>query len=130
MAWVSLATLIPRQRTSLIGSSGHVQAPPCRIGQGSLHPGGAVLMQLWHLIPIDLQAAAWQATVYKGPVVVRAETEQQARELACSDFSDAGLPIATTTDPPWSQPEVVRAEPIEDDLRYSAIGGPEVLELR
>jgi hypothetical protein len=51
------------------------------------------------------------------------------RELACSDFSDAGLPIVTTTDPPWSQPEVVRAEPIEDDLRYSDIGGPEVLEL-
>ena len=41
----------------------------------------------------------------------------------------SGLPIATTTDPPWSQPEVVRAEPIEDDLRYSAIGGPEILEL-
>jgi len=53
----------------------------------------------------------------------------QARELACSDFSDAGLPIVTTTDPPWSQPEVVRAEPIEDNLRYSAIGGPEILEL-
>ena len=51
--------------------------------------------------------------------------EQQARELACSDFSDA----VTTTDPPWSQPEVVRAEQIEDDLRYAAIGGPEVLEL-
>src|SRR4051812_29227712 len=45
-------------------------------------------MRLWHLIPIDLQAAAWQATIYKGSVVVRAESEQQARELACSDFSE------------------------------------------
>ena len=86
-------------------------------------------MRLWHLIPIDLQAAAWQATIYKGPVVVRAESEQQARELACKDFSAAGLPIATTTDPPWTQAEVVRAEPIEDDARYPATGDPEILEL-
>src|SRR3954449_178346 len=126
---MSVSRLTPRQWTSPIGSSGRAQAPPCRIGQGSLHPGGAVLMRLWHLIPIDLQAAAWQATIYKGPVVVRAEWEPQARELACKDFSDAGLPIATTTDPPWSQPEVVRAEPIEADSRYPATGDPEILEL-
>jgi hypothetical protein len=86
-------------------------------------------MRLWHLIPVDLQAAAWQATTYKGPVVVRAESEQQARELACVDFSAASLPVATTVDPPWIRPELVRAELVADDLRYSATGGPAILEL-
>jgi hypothetical protein len=55
-------------------------------------------MRLWHLIPVELQAAAWQATIYKGPVVIRAESEQQARELACANFSAASLPVATTID--------------------------------
>ena len=90
---------------------------------------GALLMRVWHLIPVDLQAAAWKATTYKGPVVVRAESEQQARELACADFSAASLPVATTADPPWTQPELVRAELVHDDLRYSSTGGPEILEL-
>ena len=86
-------------------------------------------MRLWHLIPVDLQAAAWQATTYKGPVVIRAESEQQARELACVDFSAARLPVASAVDPPWTRPELVRAEMVEDDLRYSAAAGPEILEL-
>jgi hypothetical protein len=86
-------------------------------------------MRVWHLIPVDLQAAAWTATVYKGPVVVRAASEQQARELVRDDFSNSGLPVATAVDPPWTRAEVVRAEPIEDDPRYPAAGGPEILEL-
>jgi hypothetical protein len=80
------------------------------------------------LIPVDLQAAAWQATIYKGAVVVRAVSERQARELACMDFSDASLPVATLVDPPWAQPAVVRAEPL-DDPRFAASGDPEILEL-
>jgi hypothetical protein len=86
------------------------------------------MTQVWRLIPVDLQATAWRATVYKGPVVVRAESEQQARELARRDFSDAALPLAAADDPPWTRPEVVRAEPL-DDPRYPAAGRPEILEL-
>ena len=51
--------------------------------------------------------------------MVRAASEQQARELAWADFSAASLPVATTIDPPWTQPGLVRAELVADDLRYS-----------
>jgi hypothetical protein len=109
-----------------------MEQPPCdwlgSIAAPAL-PVPVIHHTLWQLIPVDLQAAAWQATTYKGPVVVRAASEQQARELACADFSVASLPVATTIDPPWTQPGVVRAESVEDNLRYSATGGPEILEL-
>jgi hypothetical protein len=36
--------------------------------------------------------------------------------------------VATTVDPPWAQPAVVRAEPL-DDPRFAASGDPEILEL-
>jgi hypothetical protein len=86
-------------------------------------------MRLWHLIPVDLLAIAWSMTSYKGPVVVRAGSEQQARELACRDLSAADVPLAADVGPPWIRPEVVRAEPLEDDQRYPAAGKPGVLEL-
>jgi hypothetical protein len=87
-------------------------------------------MLVWCLIPIDLQSASWRASIYKGSVVVRAESEQQARVLACNDFSGSDLPVATTTDPPWLRPNVVRAVAVEDDPRFSAAGQPAILELR
>ena len=62
--------------------------------------------------------------------MVRAASEQQARELVRDDFSNSSLPVATAAEPPWTQAGVVRAEPIEDDPRYPAAGGPEILELR
>ena len=49
-----------------------------------------------------------RATIYKGSVVVRAESEQQAPELVCSDFSDAGLPMVTTTDRRGASPTGIR----------------------
>ena len=117
-------------RNSLNGGGCQLHARRFRFVRPLTLPlGRMALMRLWHLIPVDLQAAAWQATTYKGPVVVRAASEQQARELACADFSAASLPVATTIDPPWTQPGVVRAESVADDLRYSATGGPEILEL-
>jgi hypothetical protein len=86
------------------------------------------VMRVWRLIPVDLQAPAWKATIYKGVVMVRAESERRARELARKGFSDGRLPVTTSAGPPWTQPEVVRADPIEDDPRYPTIGGPEILE--
>ena len=94
--------------------------PPSASGAAS-RPGGEAPTRVWHLVPVDLQAPAWAASVYKGPVVVRAESEQRARELARDDFSSSGLPVATMADPPWTQPGVVRAEPVDGD--------PEILEL-
>jgi hypothetical protein len=81
-------------------------------------------MTIWRLIPVDLAASHWRATIYKGPLVVRAASEQQARELARQDFAPAG----GSRDQPWSCPEVVRAEVI-DDPHYPDAGAAEILEL-
>ena len=86
-------------------------------------------MLVWRLVPIDLQSVSWRASIYKGSVVVRAVSEQQARALACNDFSDSDLPVIATTDPPWHQPDVVGAAVVEDDPRFSAAGQPAILEL-
>lgn len=87
-------------------------------------------MRIWHLIAVDLQATAWHTSIYKGSVLVRAASEQQARELVRRDFAAAADLLATAdAGPPWTRPEVVRVELIEDDLRYAADGDPEILEL-
>ena len=70
-------------------------------------------MLVWRLIPIDLQSASWRDSIYKGSVVVRAESEEQARVLACNDFSGSDLPVATTTD---------RDPPLRAVLQVSGLG--------
>ena len=43
-------------------------------------------MYIWKLSPIDLSSPNWEASIYKGDVVVRAESADKARHQATRAF--------------------------------------------
>ena len=65
-------------------------------------------MQIYGLSPVSVDALEWNASTYKGTVLVRAETEDDARQLACDRYW-----IATRTAglaPPWARADLVQAQ--------------------
>jgi hypothetical protein len=85
-------------------------------------------MALWELRPVDLTDPNWEASSYRGIVIVRARNENAARRAAQDAFGvktrfRAG---AGVTAPPWTRPDLVTAETIEDP-RYDPEGPTEVL---
>ena len=46
-------------------------------------------MPIWTLEPLDLETPNWEASIYKGKVIVRAENERRARFLAAKAFGIA-----------------------------------------
>jgi hypothetical protein len=65
-------------------------------------------MQIFRLSPASIDAPEWNASTYKGTVLVRAETEDDARQLACDRYW-----IATRTArlaPPWARADLVQAQ--------------------
>lgn len=86
-------------------------------------------MAVWSLVPMDLDNPNWEASSHRGPVVVRAPNEEQARAVAAEAFDvktgfRAGQGVLF---PPWTRAALVRAERI-DDPRFEAEGPTEVLE--
>ena len=66
-------------------------------------------MKLWILQVIDNKSLDWEASTYRGEVIVRAVSESSARDEATQRFVIAtrrviGAPVKTT---PWSQRELV-----------------------
>jgi len=86
-------------------------------------------MPIWRLEPCDLQDPNWEASSHRGPVVVRAPSEDTAREAAEKAF---GVKTRFATGrgghaPPWRRPQLVHARIIESAI-YAADGPVEVLE--
>ena len=72
-------------------------------------------MPLWQLLPIDVASDHWRASTYKGEVIVRAQSEAEARSTATATFFRAyervpGGPILFS---PWAQPAIVRCQGVE-----------------
>ena len=65
-------------------------------------------MQIYQLLPAATDAPEWQSSAFKGPVLVRAETEAHARELACDRYWVASLAGGRTA--PWIRADLVQAE--------------------
>ena len=65
-------------------------------------------MQIYQLFPAVTDAPEWQSSAFKGPVLVRAETEAHARELACDRYWVASLAGGRTA--PWIRADLVQAE--------------------
>ncbi len=86
-------------------------------------------MTIWKLTPIDLLDPNWNASSHRGPVVVRARDEKDARSLAAKAFDVATRfpPQAGVETPPWTRASCVKAERIKDE-RYPVRGPAEVLE--
>jgi hypothetical protein len=85
-------------------------------------------MPLWELSPVDLLDAAWEASSYRGKVIVRARDEQDARDAAERAFAvkTRFKPGAGITAPPWKRRALVTAA-ICTDARYAAEGPREIL---
>ena len=43
-------------------------------------------MQIYQLFPAITDAPEWKSSAFKGPVLVRAESEADARDLACERY--------------------------------------------
>ncbi len=86
-------------------------------------------MALWKLTPIDLLDPNWEASSHRAVVIVRAASEEAAREAAAEafDVKTRFAPGQGMKAPPWKRPALVQAEAIQDP-RYEAEGPTEVLE--
>lgn len=86
-------------------------------------------MPIWRLIPIDLRDRNWEASSHRGPVVVRAEDEDEARKLTQEAFGvkTRFAPGEGVLAPPWLRAELVRAE-VVTDTPHERDGPSEVLE--
>lgn len=88
-------------------------------------------MPIWSLTPVDLDEPNWEASSHRGPVIVRARNEAQARAVAAAafDVKTGFRPGRGMRVPPWTRATMVRAEHI-DDPRFEAEGPAEVLQPR
>lgn len=82
-------------------------------------------MQIYRLDPAFTDAPEWNSSAFKGPVLVRARSEAQARALASERYwiasgSDGRLPT-------WARTDLVQAEVIRQP-RYPAQGRSMILE--
>lgn len=86
-------------------------------------------MPIWRLLPVDLADPNWEASSHRGAALVRAPSEETAREAAQKALGlKIGYPIGRgITAPPWKRSQLVRAELTHDD-RYDPEGPTEVLE--
>lgn len=86
-------------------------------------------MQLWRLTPIDLSDPHWEASVYRAPVTVRAETEERAREIAALAFGTA-VRVWPSKGPryvPWRHTALVACRTLED-ASFKREGPEEILD--
>ena len=86
-------------------------------------------MALWRLTPVDPDDASWDSSSHRGPVVVRAHDEAEARAVAARAFNvKTGFPPGQGVHfPPWTRAALVRAEHV-DDPRFEAEGPAALLE--
>ena len=85
--------------------------------------------RIWRLTPIDLKPDDWLRSTHKKEVLLRADGEDQARDLAAAAFDqaagkDLGSPLPTR---PWLQPALVKCETVIDGER-SHVGPPGIFE--
>lgn len=72
--------------------------------------------RLWRLDPVDLAHPDWEASIHRGPAVVRAPDERSARWVATFAFviATSRRPGEDTRINPWRQPERVTATAVDD----------------
>jgi len=91
-------------------------------------------MAVWTLTPVDPDHPSWAASSHRGPAVVRARNEVEARAVAArafdiktGDIKTGFAPGQGVHFPPWTRAALVRAEHV-DDPRFAAEGPAELLE--
>jgi hypothetical protein len=86
-------------------------------------------MAIWEPAPTDKESGDWRASRYKGRVVVRASSEDRARNLVSSKLHDAQkkVPGGDTTLNPWRQSDLVVCKILKDS-DHDENGPDEILE--
>lgn len=84
-------------------------------------------MQTWILTPIDPSAPSWASSTWSSAVVVRADSDERAREIAALAFGIWAEKIHqgdTPLGPPWYYEQLVTAERGDDQDGEEAILEP------
>ena len=86
-------------------------------------------MKIWELLPIDPANENWAASTRGGRVVIRAESEDRAREIASTKFRSAATKSgsAPVPYPPWMHPDLVECRELTDGS-FDAEGDEAVLK--
>ena len=86
-------------------------------------------MTIWKLTPIDLNHRDWEASRFRGEIIVRAESEERAREFLTDRLRKAATkpPGDRIQNNPWSQPALVSAVEVKDKS-YPKTGKEEILD--
>lgn len=86
-------------------------------------------MPIFSLTPLDLDNPNWEASSHRGPAIVRAGNEHEARAVAAQafDVKTGFRPGEGMRFPPWTRPILVKAERVNDP-RFDGEGPAAVLE--
>ena len=86
-------------------------------------------MKIWKLSPLDLNFAGWCCSIHKGDAIVRAEDEEEARNIATQNFGILApkVPGQETPHNPWNDSTVVKCIEL-DNPNYSTDGPAGLLE--
>ena len=82
-------------------------------------------MQIYQLFPAITDAPEWKSSAFKGPVLVRAESEADARDLACERYWISSR--AEGNGPPWRRADLVQVDVLAQP-NYPMAGRPMILE--
>jgi hypothetical protein len=87
-------------------------------------------MSIWELQPIDTSHNDWRASDYLGRLVIRADSESDARHIAnhACGIAVERLPGRSVAILPWSQEVRASARDITDDGQYPDDGLPAILD--
>ena len=85
-------------------------------------------MRIWRLKALNFSSRHWEASTYQGNVIVRAETEANARRLATQAFWIATdkIPLQEVPANPWIHSWLVAAEVLEGS-EYALDGAEQIL---
>ena len=73
-------------------------------------------MPIWKLTPTDRLSRDWELSTYKGAIIVRAPSQEEARMRATGVFaiSQEARPGTDSPEPPWDQPDLVNCSCVTD----------------
>lgn len=87
-------------------------------------------MKIFKLSPHDLGSVHWSSSSYKGLAIVRAEDEEEARDIATKHFlilARKRTPGQETPRSPWNDSKIVKCIEVANS-KYSTEGDPVLLE--
>ena len=87
-------------------------------------------MKIWEFLPVDPADDCWAERAYKGRIVVRAPTEERAREILSLAIwlpADRLVGGGLVPTPPWNDPELVNYRELTDGS-FDADGDEAILD--